>query len=110
MDRTSLEDVRVGSRSVERYPVRALIEAIYCGETLPVLVRDLSTAGLRLESHAQALRAGDWLRVMLPIVGKRLCQVTWDNGEMVGAQLAEDLGLDDLVAVIGELREIAVAE
>ena len=109
MGRAIRDDVRVGSRIARRYLVFGCVDAIYCSERVRVRLHDVSWSGLRVETEKSHLRPGDWLRIMLPVVGERLCQVMWCKGGLAGAELTDRLSLDDLTGLLDVLREAAPA-
>jgi len=109
MGRAIRDDVRIGSRIARRYLVFGCVDAIYSGERIRVRLHDMSWSGLRVETERPHLRPGDWLRIMLPVVGERLCQVMWCKGALAGAELADRLNLDDLTGLLDVLREAAAS-
>jgi transcriptional regulator with XRE-family HTH domain len=76
-------------RSASRLPLRLLTSGrVVKGATGDVLIHDLSTGGMLIETSAK-LALGDDLEVELPRTGAQNAQVVWSSGSYYGCRFAE---------------------
>jgi hypothetical protein len=98
------DTIRLGSRDASRVPTKGVVEASYAGDELVVLVHDVSSTGIRIETRQPCLEEGDWLRLRLPLVDEQLVQVVWRAETRAGCVFAEPLDPARVRIVAGALQ------
>jgi hypothetical protein len=95
MARAALEEVRIGSRDEQRFPVGAVVEAQGRAGRLLVQVVDLSLTGARVQCWSHCLVEGDWLQLDLSLAPRR-ASIVWAQGGLAGCEFLEPLEPLDL--------------
>lgn len=83
-------DVRIGSRTAERVPVWAPVEAVHHAGTVLTCLHDLSVSGARIEAIQHRIQVGDIVRLRLPLLPvERTAEVVWIRGRYLGVEFVQ---------------------
>jgi hypothetical protein len=95
-----LNDAAAGpERAAPRRELRLEVEARAPGHLAQVVVHNLSTTGLLIETLSK-LSKGDVFEVVLPEVGSRAARVVWASGEFYGCQFERPISEGSVSAAL----------
>ena len=90
-----------GSRSSARRKLRLEVQGVQHGVGIAVLLHDISTSGLLIESEA-SLAIGEPIDIELPHAGPVAAKVIWTNGRLFGCRF--DAPISQAALSAAELR------